>query len=242
MTRLNRAAVLAAALFVAPAYAAEWQHEVAPYIWGAAMDGRSGIGTTVVDVDASFSDILDDLEMGFMGMYRGTNGRYSIMVDAVFMGLGRTGTGPSGFVKGDVDVDQTTLEADFGYALTEQSYVFAGVRYVDLSLETSAVGPLGSRRREADKSWVDPVVGAQFTLPMSDQWSLNLRGDVGGFGVGADIALQGVATLRWQATERLGVLAAYRYMDIDYEDGDGIDKFIYDMSISGPALGLVFTF
>jgi hypothetical protein len=29
---------------------------------------------------------------------------------------------------------------------------------------------------------------------------------------------------------------------MDYEDGDGNDYFKYDIAISGPALGLVFTF
>jgi len=242
MTRMHRAAVLAAALFVAPAYADEWKHEVAPYLWLSGMSGRSGVGNAVVDVDASFSDLFENIEASFMGMYRGTKGRYSIMLDAMYVGLGKTGTGPSGFVKGDLDIDQTTLEADFGYALTEQFHVFAGVRYLDLSLETSAVGPLGSRSSNAGKSWVDPVVGAHFTLPMSDQWSLNLRGDVAGFGVGSEMTWQGIATLRWQATERLGVLAAYRYMDSDYEDGDGTNKFVYDIALSGPAVGVVFTF
>jgi hypothetical protein len=35
------------------------------------------------------------------------------------------------------------------------------------------------------------------------------------------------------------VLAAYRYMSMDYDDGDA---FRYDMAMSGPALGVVFTF
>lgn len=242
MTVKIKAAALVAALLVAPAYAEEWKHEVAPYVFGAAMDGRSGVGNAVVDIDAGFSDILDNLETGFMGMYRGTYGRYSVTFDGIFMALGANGTGPSGFATGDVDMDQLALEADFGYAVTEQFTVFAGLRYNDLSLETSTVGPLGSRSREASKSWIDPVVGAHFTLPLSDPWSLNLRGDVGGFGVGSELAWQGIATLRWQATPSFGVLAAYRYIDMDYEDGDGNAAFIYDVSISGPALGFVFTF
>lgn len=28
----------------APLQAGEWQHEIAPYIWGAALEGQSGIG------------------------------------------------------------------------------------------------------------------------------------------------------------------------------------------------------
>jgi hypothetical protein len=40
----------------------------------------------------------------------------------------------------------------------------------------------------------------------------------------------------------VGVLAAFRYMDMDYEDGSGQNRFIYDMAFSGPAMGVVFSF
>jgi hypothetical protein len=69
-----------------------------------------------------------------------------------------------------------------------------------------------------------------------------MRGDVGGFGGGSKLSRQGIATLRWQATPKLGVLAAYRYLDMDYEDGDGNSAFIFDVAISGPALGVVYAF
>ncbi len=93
--------------------------------------------------------------------------------------------------------------------------------------------------READGSenWIDPVIGAHYTLPFNDTWSASLRGDIGGFGVGSDFAWQGIATLRWQATPGFGVLAAYRYMAMDYDNGSGNDYFKYDMAMSGPALG-----
>ena len=38
------------------------------------------------------------------------------------------------------------------------------------------------------------------------------------------------------------VVGAYRYIDMDYESDDGGRDFRYDMSMSGPALGVVFTF
>ena len=41
------------------------------------------------------------------------------------------------------------------------------------------------------------------------------------------------------ASERIGVLAAYRYIDMDYEDDDGNLDFIYDMSMSGPAAAVM---
>jgi hypothetical protein len=243
MNNLHRSVLLGSVLLVSsPLQADEWKHEFAPYIWGAAMEGQSGIGPVTVDIDMSFSDIVDNLETGFQGMYRATKDQWSVSVDLVYMGLGATGNGPQGYVRGDLDMDQIALEVDGGYEVMERLVVFGGLRYNDVSIELDASGPSESISADKDESWIDPVIGAHYTVPFSDKWSMTLRGDIGGFGVGSDFAWQGVASVRWQPKERLGVLAAYRYFDMDYEDGSGLDRFVYDMSTSGPGLGVVFTF
>jgi hypothetical protein len=109
-------------------------------------------------------------------------------------------------------------------------------------MEIDASGPLGTRSGKLDEDWIDPVVGAHYTIPFADTWSFTMRGDIGGFGVGSDFAWQAVGNVRWQASERLGVIAAYRYFDMDYENGSGADFFKYDMVASGPGIGVVFTF
>lgn len=75
------------------AHAAEWKHEIAPYVWGSSMQGTVGVGALTAETDLSFSDILDNLEFGFMGTYRASTDRYSITVDAIYMGLGATERG-----------------------------------------------------------------------------------------------------------------------------------------------------
>jgi hypothetical protein len=226
-----------------PLHAEGWKHEIAPYLWGSAMEGTTGVGGVTAEVDMSFGDILDDLEMGFMGTYRGTRDRFSVMFDVVYMGLGASERGRGGLAKADIDVDQFVFAGAAGYALTESFVVLGGLRYNDLSAEIEVTGPLGNTAdAETDESWVDPYLGAQYTIPLSESWSLNLYGDIGGFGVGSDFAWQGLVTFRWQFSERAGAVAAYRYMDVDYESGNGSGRFEYDMSFSGPALGIVFTF
>lgn len=244
MRNTTRASIVIAALLAANAAHAEaWKHEFAPYLWATGMDGTAGIGNVEASVDVGFSDILDNLEMAFLGTYRATKGPLSLNLDIVYMGLGQSAEGPGGLLAANIDMDQTAIEGAVGWALTEQLVAFGGLRYIDLSVEVQARGPLGDlRAAEGDESWVDPIIGAHYTVPFNDRWSLNLRGDIGGFGVGSDFAWQAMATLRWQATERLGVLGAYRYFDMDYEDGSGTGRFKYDLAISGPALGVVFTF
>jgi hypothetical protein len=244
MPAIRELRVLALALLAStPLHAADWTHELAPYLWGAGLEGTTAVGPVSADVDASFSDILDALEMGFMGSYRGSSDRISVMFDLVYAGLGGDGKGPGGAVKADVDIDQLVLEGDLGYALTENLHAFVGLRYVDLETKIKLKGPLGNTESARDKvDWVDPVIGLYYIWPFSDRWALSLRGDIGGFGVGSEFAWQGVGILRWQVSSGVGVLFAYRYLSNDYEDGKGANYFEYDMSMQGPALGVVFTF
>jgi outer membrane receptor protein involved in Fe transport len=226
-----------------PVQAGEWQHELAPYVWASGMSGATGVGDVVADVDMSFGDIVDQLEMGFMGTYRASRDRYSIIFDGIYMGLGATERGPGGRLKADVDLDQTALELDGGYEVVDRLTLLAGLRYVNLSVDATTTGPLDQARHASmDENWFDPVIGAIYKVPFADAWSFMVRGDVGGFGVGSDFSWQGMAAVRWQATPSFGVAAAYRHIDIDYESGHGDHAFKYDMAISGPALGVVFTF
>jgi hypothetical protein len=239
----HQSTLLAIALFAgSTAQAGEWKHEFAPYIWGAAMEGQSGIGPVTADVDLSFSDVVDNLESGFQGIYRATKDEWSVTADLVYMGLGATGNGPEGYVRADVDMDQVAFEVSGGYEVMERLVVFGALRYNDISMEIDTSGPLGTRAASRDEDWIDPVIGAHYTIPFADSWSVTLRGDIGGFGVGSDFAWQALASVRWQASERLGVVGAYRYFDMDYEDGSGADYFKYDMVASGPGIGVVFTF
>jgi opacity protein-like surface antigen len=245
MPQRARAPVACCLLLLAavPAWAAEWKHELAPYLWGSAMEGTVGIGDVTAETEMSFSDILDDLEFGFMGTYRATRDRYSITVDAIYMGLGATEEGPAGVLKADIDLDQVGLEADLGYALNDRFTLLGGLRYVSLDADLRVTGPLGNELSASEgQDWVDPVVGAIYAWPFAEEWALNLRGDIGGFGIGSDFAWQGVATLRWQFSPRTALAIAYRYLDMDYEDGKGSNYFKYDVATSGPAMGVVFTF
>ena len=240
---LQSSILVMALVATAPLQAEDWKHEIAPYLWGSGLDGTTGAGPVTVDVDADFGDILDHLELGFMGMYRASRDRLSITVDGIYSQLESDGTGPIELVRGEVELEQTLLEVDVGYAVTEHLVMFGGLRYNDVTTKVSATGPLGNTLSgEIDEDWTDPVIGARYTWPFSEQWSVTLRGDIGGFGVGSDFAWQGAATLRWQSSPRFGVLAAYRYIYADFEDGSGSDFFKYDMAMHGPALGVVFSF
>ena len=230
---------------VATAADGDWRHTAFVYGIGAALGGDAYVGPLHVPVDMGISDVLDALEFGAMAAYRADNGTWSITGDATFMGLGGTAEGSRrGLVKGDVDVDQTTVSVTLGRRLTPSLEAMFSLSYFDLStdVKVTTTGPAGlvTARASAGADWIDPLIGLQYNVPFGDAWRFNLRGDVGGFGVGSDLTYQVLTNLRWQANERIGLAFGYRLIAFDYEDGakNGPGYQRYDLEEQGPFVGV----
>ena len=227
----------------------EWQQTLVVYVMGAALDGDAYVGPLQVPVDLSISDVFDSLEFGAMAAYRVTNERWSFTGDFTFMGLGGTGTSPRlGLVKGDVDIDQTTFMATVGRRLNPGLEALFSLGYVDLStdVKVTSTGAQGLVNANASTSadWIDPLIGLQYNVPFAGDWRFNLRGDIGGFGVGSDFTYQLLTNVRWQANDRFGVAFGYRVIAFDYEDGkkDSASYQRYDLVEQGPFVGVTIDF
>ena len=153
----TRASVLTLAaslalLLVPPAGAEEWKYDLEIYLLGAGLDGTAGAGPLEAEVDVSFGDILDNLELGAMGTFRAKKGRWAFLGDAVFMGLGAS----NDLV--DVDVDQLVLEALGVYHFNDKAGVLFGARYVDIENQIDFRGPLGGRVRGGEDVVVEMII------------------------------------------------------------------------------------
>lgn len=245
-------AALAGLLALPHAQAAEWQHAITPYLWGSGMSGTTAVGTPVgpleANVDVGFDDILRNLKMGGMFSYRGERGPWVVMTDAIYMKLGADRQTGGGLLTVDAraEVEQIALEADVGYRISDAVVAFVGLRYNDIDTDLRVVrsGPGAGNTRVAGEtaSWVDPVVGVSAKFPLAERWALGLRGDVGGFGVGSDLAWQAMVSVHWKASNGVEVVGGWRYLDVDYEDGRDANLFRYDVATSGPGVGVTFRF
>ena len=92
------------------------------------------------------------------------------------------------------------------------------------------------------QDWWDPIVGTNLRLPLGGKFSLNVRGDVGGFGASSDLTWQAFPYLSWQFAKWGSLQAGYRWMYVDYETGSGASRFKYDIMTQGPQLGFTLHF
>jgi len=79
--------------------------------------------------------------------------------------------------------------------------------------------------------WVDPVIGLRGRFNLNKAFYLTAESDVGGFGIGSDIAVQVYAALGCQITRNIFSEVGYRYYYDDYRDESS--SFLYQLALHG---------
>jgi hypothetical protein len=77
--------------------------------------------------------------------------------------------------------------------------------------------------------WFDPVIGLRGRFNLSKAFYLTAESDVGGFGIGSDVAVQEYAALGCQITRNIFTEVGYRYLYDDFHD----TNFLYQLSLHG---------
>ena len=94
-------------------------------------------------------------------------------------------------------------------------------------------GGTTNRSGSTTETWVDPFIVARLKSDPAEKFIYQLRGDIGGFGVGSDFAWQIQAYAGYRFSRLFQVTAGYRVLGMDYDKGNGENRFLYDMDISG---------
>jgi hypothetical protein len=227
---------------VAADAAPPWKNTVELYLMGPSLDGTVGLGPVDGDVDVDAGAVFDALDGAFLGTYIGEANRWGVLVDLAYMDLKEDGTGLTGRVDYEVKVKQTILGVVGLYRLTDTLQLTFGGRYVDVSNRLTLSGPNQVRGAKASESWFDPTLGLRYVAPLGERWVFNAGADIGGAGVGSDLTWFWAANVAYRMTERSQIYAGYRYIYFDYEDGEGRDRFKFDMAQHGPLVGFRFEF
>ena len=217
-----------------------WFFRSAVYGWAQSLDGDLTVRNIPLPVDVSFSDILENLDIAFMGAFEFGRDRWSVLTDLNYSELDSNVPLPAGspLAAGNLNQQQVLANVFFCYQVASDSNyrfdVLAGARFNWIEVDLSA-GPL--TRSEAE-SWCDPVIGARFRLELSPSFYLRAAADIGGFGVASDLTWQAMAGIGWKFSESGGAFLGYRALGTDYSDGG----FGYDVTAHGPVIGAEFKF
>ncbi len=220
----------------------DWEFLLTPYLWGSGLTGTVGVAGRDADFEVSAKDLIQSLDFGLMGNFEARRGRWSFGTDLVYTDLGKDVTfenasGITGAQNPRLDMSMTIIEGDVGYQFAESLDVLAGIRGVNAS---SSLGVESGTLAEADGSFVDPIVGLRFRRSLSEKFWVNLRGDVGGFGVSSEFTWFLSAVAGYRVSKLISLDFGYRIWDFDYESDNDLKRL--DAALAGIAFGLTFHF
>jgi len=214
-----------------------WNVTVTPYLMGASMSGTTGIAGREATIDASAHDIFSHLQFGAMGVIAARKGAWGVGGDFIWMALGTTTENPPA----NIDPNQGAF-AFYGLRRLSPNAEFTfGARWNILQARIGFKGP-AETALEQTKQWVDPIVGLNLRTAGAGRLHARLYTEVGGFGVGSKVTWQVFPAIGFDVGKVVAVDLGYRWLDLDYESGEALTAFKYDVLTQGPVIGFVFRF
>ena len=221
-----------------------WEWGGALYLWGAGIGGTTAEGD---DIDVSFNDIIDNLDMAFMGVLQAQKGKWTLLADVIYLDVSAGQTSTANLigqpVSADLDVGLKSwiVTAAAAYEVyetdTTRLNILGGGRYLymdaDLDFEIPAIS---LRERYSDSgSVIDAIIGARGEWRLNEKWYVNYHVDIG---TGeSDVTWQALAGLNYRFS-KVDAAFGYRYLKWEFDDDDTFDE----LDISGPYAGIRFSF
>jgi opacity protein-like surface antigen len=114
---------------------------------------------------------------------------------------------------------------------------------IDLDVNIAGVGSAG-RTLGTSEDWIEPFIGGRVIWDLNEKWALHIMGDAGGFGIGSgsDLTWQIAGGVDYKISNNMIFNAGYRYIELDYSRGSGLDELGVDLRAKGPYLGLTILF
>ena len=226
-------------------------------IWLSGINGTAGVRGFTAPVNASFTDILQatDSIVGLGGRVDATYGNWIFYIDGLYMKLAKDNipVGPAslqfiselGIANAGImyQVGKWNLGGKGepnGPALALAGGVGTRYMYVDLQLNAA-----NGASRHQNQEWIDPLAVGQVVLDLDKHWQIVGRGDIGG-GTGAQLTWSASATVNYQFDIGSKVTGAvklgYAAVAEDYTNGEGNQKFTWDVIMHGSLISLEVAF
>lgn len=258
LRRLARTVTLVGAVTVAgivlstPARAEDWKYSFAPYFWAAdiSLDHKIN-GDPVLAADVDFSDLLDKLELAFLGHLEMSTDKGGFFADAIWMSLTsadeRSGGGLLDGTEIRTDLAMGVYEFGAFYHPTKPGTGFDlifGVRAIDIDQDIQIELPNDEDhvRSETEETLTDAFVGIRAGGPIGGGFDLMIRGDVGTGDTDLTWNAIGSIGYRFGSKDQFDVRAGWKQMSIHLEDAGTETTTESDITMKGPIVGFNWTF
>jgi hypothetical protein len=241
-----------------------WRWSTTIYAWVPAIGGSTSFPATGTgpSIDVSSGDVLDALNMAFMGSLEARKGKWGVWTDLVYADFGADKSATRDFTVGGQEIP-VGVEANLGLDVTSWIWSLAGLYNLAEKPEGIADLVFGTRLLDMDQTLRWSISGTVPGLPTAVQsgtanvglsnWDAFV-GVKGRINLGSDRKWfmpyyldvgTGESKFTWQAVAGIGyqfgwgsVIAAWRYLDYDFKSGQAVQS----LNLNGGALGVQFSF
>lgn len=246
MTNSRKSSVVVSALVAASSVSSAmaeddetWRVDLVPYAWIAGIDGDVGVGGREAEVDASFSDLWDNLDMAAALLANARINSWVIRAQIDYLDL----SSDLARANGSLESETTMASLGFGYQfdLGNQGHntldLLIGARYLtmDQTLKLDALG-----ESDSDKDYTDPVIMLEPSFRLSERWRLSAMLSYGEGG-DSEYTYEVQPQLIFQAWEHVTLRFGYRLLHYKI-DADSERRSSFDGEFEGPFIGLGFNF
>jgi len=215
-----------------------WNYSAAIYLFGAAIGGNTFDGQ---NVDISFSDIVDNLDFGYMGHFDAQKGKWTVAADAIYLKVRPRDIASSPGPINKFEFRSWIVTPYAAYNIVDSGQwnlnLLAGARYLYMKPELtfSPIVPGPGTASVSDSNW-DGIIGMKGNYKVNEKWFMPFHFDVG----------SGDSDMTWQAFAGVGykyenfdVVAGYRYLEWEF---DNAFVGFNDFDLSGPMIGAKYRF
>lgn len=216
----------------------EWQFSLSPlFLWGMNVDGTAQIGPAEAPVGVTFDDVLENMHAVFTFHFEAKKRDWTFFSEYQYVDLQPSFDTPVGPI---ADLDLTVQMGELGAAYRVTTFsttdveLLAGARYsrqdIKIRLEP------GPGILDTNESWWDGFIGVRLISHINDKWTVISRGDIGAGG--SDFVWNLAALVDYRFRNWGSVFFGYRWLDYDYDSGNGKDRYAYDALQQGPLGGV----
>jgi hypothetical protein len=237
----------------------DWHFDIAVYGWLSAINVDIMTSGQDEDFTIPFSDLVERTKAGFQSRAEVGWRRWFFVFDGTWATLGGEYSGQ--IFDLDVELKQRIFDLHLGYGVYRHALltphakgkkswlrvsavdVYVGARYFGTETTVKEVTHLTGNEHESssDVTRWDPFFGARGAHSLSNRWLVELRGDIGGFGIGnaARFTYQVSANAGFRLSHLFALYGGYRVLGYDLgedaQNGSDITQF-------GPQFGIAVSF
>jgi hypothetical protein len=233
----------------------KWVFSSPLYIWAIGLTGTATLKGNNLNVDQSFTDLMDHMDQGFTAYLQLSKPQYGFYVNPNYYALNFGGK--LGGSHANLDLQLFILEMGGYYRVWNyegtrpaQLSVVGGARYWNLheNLHAKALGTTPNDKSFANSDWLlDPFIGLRFNEALTDRVHIMAQTDVGGFNLAGQ-----TSRFSWQLMGLIGydftmpvvkfpstVFAGWRQINVQKTSGSStVNQDAFNLNFSGIMVGL----